>query len=65
MPKWEQVTEDGSTWRLRVPGGWIVRYSDDIIHDQSDLGRGFQSGWDWRSSLVFVSDWNWEWTINE
>ena len=65
MIEWEQVTKDGTTWRLRVPGGWIVRYSDDVTHDQSDLGRGMQSGWDWRSSITFVRDWNWEWSIEK
>jgi len=54
--KWEQITEDGSTWRLRVLFGWLVRYSDDVVHDRSECGQGLTGGWDWRSCMVFVPD---------
>jgi len=63
MLEWEQITKDGTTWRLRVPGGWIVRYSDDVTHDMPT--QGMVSGWDWRSSIAFVPDWNWEWSIEK
>ena len=61
MQKWIQVTEDGTTWRLKVPKGWIVRYSDDVIHKHSTQGR--VSGWDWRSSIAFVPDYGWHWIV--
>ena len=64
-PDWEQVTKDGSTWRLQVPFGWLVRYSDDIIHDRSEYGRGMEGGWSWRSCMVFVPDTNKIWEIEE
>lgn len=63
MLEWEQVTDDGTTWRLRVPGGWVVRYSDDVIHDHPV--QGMIGGWDWRSSLTYVPDWSWEWNTKE
>jgi len=63
MLEWKQVTKDGSTWKLKVPGGWIVRYSDDIVHDRAIYGRGLESGWDWRSSIVFVPDPEWYWLV--
>lgn len=52
--KWEQVTENDDTWRLRVHNGWLVRYDSDISHDDPVQGR--ISGLDWRSCMVFVPD---------
>ena len=61
-PKWEQVTDDGLTWRLRIPdNGWLVRYSDDVVHDLPD--KGMEGGWDWRSCMVFVPDKSKVWEI--
>jgi len=62
---WEQVTNDGTTWRLRVLGGWLVRYSDDVAREFQD--RGIQTGWDWRSCMVFVPDQHklWQITLGE
>ena len=51
--KWEQVTDDGCTWRLRVRGGWLVRYMDDVM---TDMVQGVSAGYEWRSCMVFVLD---------
>ena len=37
MSKWEKVTDHclDDTWRLKVPGGWIYRYSTGAYHSTS------------------------------
>lgn len=53
--KWERV--DNYTRRLRVPGGWIVHSSTEIIVS----GKQLKSS----DALVFVPDQNFEWELEE
>ena len=41
-------------WRTRVPWGWLVMMSAEVMHQFPD-GR-FDSGWDWRTSITFMFD---------
>ena len=41
-----------SLFRTKVPFGWLVVISSDVVHSKRDM----QSGWDWRSSITFVFD---------
>ena len=55
MQKWEGIdTDQGTLWRLKVEGGWLVKVDYEVIQHFPD-GR-FESGWDWRPSLTFVPD---------
>jgi hypothetical protein len=59
----EQVPSDMFTvYRAAVPGGWLVGSSDEVIHDTQS---GFNSGWDWRTSLTFITDPKHTWEIGE
>ena len=57
--KWERL--DDCTFRANVFGGWIVRYSEEVIHDIET--QGLVDGWDWRTSLVFVPDPEHKWLL--
>lgn len=56
MLKWEQLEQDhaGYIYRARVPGGWLVK---EVLTDCRD------SGYEWRSSLVFIPDPDRTWGI--
>ena len=41
-------------WRAEIPGGWLMMACDDVVHVTEQ--QGMQSGYDYRSSLTFVSD---------
>lgn len=59
---WEQIKTDcGSLWRLKVPGGWLVKSIEEVNHAFPD-GR-FESGWDWRPAMTFVPDPSHIWTL--
>lgn len=47
--------------RAKVPNGWLVMVTEDVIQDQSAYGRGLVTGWDWRTSICFVPDSIGEW----
>lgn len=55
--KWELLNDGcaGSLERTPVPGGWLVRQTDDVLHQFVDH-RGLESGYAWHSSLCFVPD---------
>jgi hypothetical protein len=58
--KWEDV--EYCMVRARVPGGWLVKHTDDVnvsLHE----GVSPQTGYEWRTSLCFVPDPNNEWKI--
>ena len=63
--EWEDIPQDRSfdLCRAKVPGGWLVAATEDVIHNQYEYGRGMVGGWDWRVSLTFVPDPNHEWVI--
>lgn len=48
--------------RARVPGGWIVMASDDVI-TQSENHRE-QTGLGFRTSITFIPDINWSWGMS-
>ena len=50
--KWERI--DGFTERAMVPGGWLVKVSEDVTHLTEY--NGMDSGWDWRIAIAFVPD---------
>ena len=56
---WENI--DSDTARLKVPGGWLVRYDNEVV--EIVHGEELQSGYQWRSSMNFVPDPNHDWVI--
>lgn len=60
---WEEI--DPWHKRLSVPGGWVLKTFEDVIHDKSDGGRGMVSGWDWRVAMCFIPDPEHEWKIKD
>lgn len=58
---WERVEQDSAGYleRAEVPGGWLVRETNDVLGD--DPNGGMASGWSWTSSITFVPDPNHEW----
>ena len=62
---WEEVESSPSIsayiFRAKVPGGWLIRVVEDVVHDQSAYGHGLVPGWDWRTSICFVPDQVGEW----
>ena len=56
--KWEQI--DNYHQRCKVPGGWIVKAFEDVVHLTE---RAMEPGWDFRIALCFVPDPKHEWEI--
>ena len=54
---WEQL--DPYHQRAKVPGGWLVKSFNNVVHIVND-GTPV-SGWDWRTSMTFVPDPNHDW----
>lgn len=55
--EWEIINnKDGAQFyqRCRVPFGWIVECTTNVMHVFPD-GR-FDNGWDWRVGITFVFD---------
>jgi len=52
--QWEDISQDRSfyLYKAKVPGGWLVACSDDVIEPE----RNFESGWQWRTSITYVPD---------
>lgn len=57
--KWEQI--DDYHMRTRVVGGWLVKAYEDIHEKVNDMPMS--SGYNWRVSMCFVPDANYEWNI--
>ncbi len=57
--EWEII--DGYHQRLKVPGGWILKATEDVIHDQGEYGQGMVGGWDFRIAICFVPDTDHKW----
>lgn len=55
---WEMI--DPYHFRLMVPGGWVFKVIEDVIHERPN---GFVPGWDWRVSICFIPDPDHEWII--
>lgn len=56
--EFEQI--DDNHQRAKVPGGWIVKAFENVLHDSQGT---FEFGWDWRVAMCFVPDPNHEWEI--
>jgi len=54
--KWEDI--DPWHRRAKVPGGWLVKATEDRMHDTPN---GMQSGWDWDIAMCFLPDSNHTW----
>lgn len=54
--EWEQIDE--CSFRMKVPGGWILKVLEDVVRD---TGTGMRSGWDWRVAICFVPDEHHDW----
>lgn len=63
--KWEWEQIDDWHRRAKVPGGWLVKAFEDVIHDKSDYGQGMTGGWDWRVAMCFVPDEYHTWEIEK
>jgi len=57
---WEQI--DGFHFRLKVPGGWIFKVLEDVVHGSD---RGLQPGWDWRVAICFIPDPDHLWVVEK
>jgi hypothetical protein len=56
----EQI--DDTHQRAKVFGGWIVKAFEGVYHTENGFSSG-GDGWDWRVSMAFVPDPNYEWSI--
>ena len=59
--KWERI--DDYHQRAKVPGGWLVKAHENVIHFTED--RGMESGWDYRISMCFVPDSEYQWEVDD
>lgn len=58
--QWEDVDED--TFRAKVFGGWIVKHMDHVHVSLSEEMRP-QTGYEWRTSMVFIPDPEYKWEL--
>jgi len=49
--------------RAKVPGGWLVKAYEDVVHDTDSSGK--VGGWDWRVAMAFVPDPDHSWEIEK
>lgn len=63
---WEDIPSNRSGYysRSKILGGWLVQVTEDVSHDRQ-VGRGMESGYDWRTSICFVPDPDHEWKITQ
>jgi len=57
--EFEQI--DNWHTRAKVPGGWLVKATESVVH-VTDI-NGIDDGYDWRIAMAFVPDPKHEWTI--
>ena len=58
--EWEEI--DQYHQRAKVFGGWLVKATEDVIHNTE--WQGMVGGWDWRIAMAFVPDPQHEWAID-
>src|SRR5215213_5758267 len=70
---WEEVPQNhaGYLYRLKVPGGWIVKETHDVSRQRpmsynTDNGSRYTEwenveGFEWRSTMCFVPDPEYKW----
>lgn len=64
---WEMIDENPTVYRARIFNGWLVRLSLDVM---TPINTGYDkpemlTGYEWRESLTFVPDPNYEWKLIE
>ncbi|HEX8851260.1 MAG TPA: hypothetical protein VF761_17170 [Gemmatimonadaceae bacterium] len=58
--KWEKIANNhGSMYRAEVPGGWLVRYDNDVTAPWFDGQRN--ASYDTVSTMTFLPDANHQW----
>ena len=58
---WEMI--DGWHYRLKVPGGWVLKVLEDIFHYPGINDRG--TGFDWRIAICFIPDPDHLWKVEK
>lgn len=60
---WEEVEDNhaGYMYRSMVPGGWLVKITEDVCSPSNVDHIGWQQDYEWRSSLTFIPDPTYEW----
>lgn len=61
--EWEQI--DAYHRRAKVVGGWLVKAYEDIYTKSSRDGVGLTCGTNFRMSMCFVPDANYEWKLDD
>lgn len=52
---WQDISGgNGLEFRAEVPGGWLVKVIENVVHDKERAGM--TGGWDWRVAITFVPD---------
>ncbi|RLG55660.1 MAG: hypothetical protein DRN95_07635 [Candidatus Hydrothermarchaeota archaeon] len=51
--EWEKIDDNGFEWRAAVPGGWIIKVLDYVVHFNDGQRR---DGYDWRPAMTFLPD---------
>jgi len=59
--EWEVI--DPYLQRAKIPGGWLVKAYEDVVHDREHAGM--VPGWDFRIALCFVPDPDYAWLKEE
>jgi hypothetical protein len=64
--KWEQIQQDHGDYlyRAKVPGGWLVKNTNDVLttrSDPNDHRYPYEENLEYRSSICFIPDPNNEW----
>lgn len=59
---WQQL--DYNHFRLKVPGGWLVKTFEDVTHYRQDTCT-FDQGHDFRCAMCFIPDPEYKWLETE
>jgi hypothetical protein len=62
LVNWYTIEHSGTGHMARamVPGGWLVRISEDVYVNNKGYGYP-NTGYEWRTSITFVPDPTHEW----
>ena len=63
--KYEWETIDGYNFRMKIPGGWVLKVREDVMQDRGSYGQGLCTGWDWRVAICFIPDPDHKWVIDK
>ena len=56
---WEKL--DDANFRLKVPGGWVLKSYEDVAHLLDNNSTRFDYNHDWRIATCFIPDPNYNW----